>query len=267
VSRENGRQKTEVSDFLECVMTVTGVVDVVRQLLADRPSFHLSGTARWDALPGTLEAIRKSVRVGDVTLEVGAGVSTVVFAAAGAQHTAVSPDPSEHQLIRNYCRKIGVDDSQLKFIVGLSGDILPSHLTRERTLDAALVDGAHSFPLPIVDWYYVSRALKVGGKLLLDDIPVPAVGPVFRHMTLEPSWRLEGIFDNRAAEFTLLALPAVGDNWLAQPFNDKYPDYSFAGIPRSIRLRTAYHLRCLRSATSRRYPALRRIYKSYLGPK
>jgi Methyltransferase domain len=242
-------------------MTITSAVDVVRRILTDKPSFHLSGAARWDALPGTLEAIRKSVRVSDVTLEVGAGVSTVVFAAAGAQHTAVSPDPSEHQLIRNYCRRIGVDDGRLKFIVGLSDDILPSYLTRERTLDVALIDGAHSFPVPIVDWYYVSRALKVGGKLLLDDIPVPAVAPAFRHMTLEPGWRLEGIFDSRAAEFTLLAAPTLRDDWLAQPFNGKYPDYSFAGIPRSVRLRAIYHMRCLRSATGRRYPALRHIYK------
>lgn len=244
-------------------MTITDRLDVVQRLLADRPSFHLSGTVRWDALPGTLEAVRRTVRPGDVTLEVGAGVSTVVFAAAGAQHTAVSPDPSEHQLIREYLRKIGIDDSHLEFVVGLSDDVLPSRLTRERTLDVALVDGAHSFPHPIVDWYYVSRVLKVGGKLLLDDVPVPAVKPVFRHMSLEPGWRLDGIFDNRAAQFTLLEEPAsAGDDWLDQPYNAGYPDYSFAGVPSRLRLQAAYQVQSVRVALGRRYPTLRRIYKS-----
>lgn len=243
-------------------MTITRELDIVQRLLADRPAFHLDGTWRWDALPGTLHAVRRLVRPGDVTFEVGTGVSTVVFAAAGARHTAVSPDPTEHQLIRDYCRKIGVDDSRLEFLVGFSDDVLPSHLTRERTLDVALVDGAHSFPFPIIDWHYVARALKIGGKLLLDDVPIPAVKPTFRHMTLESGWRLDGIFDNRAAEFTLLREPVKGDEWLDQPFNGGYPDYSFASIPSRVLLRSEYRMRDMRSAIGRRFPALRQFYKS-----
>jgi hypothetical protein len=242
-------------------MTTTAVPDIVQRVLADKPSFHKSGTARWDALPETLEAVRSCTRSGDVTLEVGVGVSTVVFAAAGARHTAVSPDPTEHELVREYCRRTGVDDSYLEFVVGLSDDVLPSLLSRDRTLDVALVDGAHSFPIPIIDWYYVARALKVGGKLLLDDIPVPAVGQVFRHMQLEPNWRLDGIFDNRAAAFTMLTAPEVADDWLHQPFNASYPDYSFVAMPRRVQLRAGYQLRDMRRTLGKRYPALRSLYK------
>ena len=248
-------------------MTITHDPNIVQQLLADKPAFHKGGTWRWDALPGTLEAVRRSVRPGNVTLEVGTGVSTVVFVAAGARHTAVSPDPTEHQLIRDYCKKIGVDDSNLEFLVGLSDDVLPSHLTSERTLDVALVDGAHSFPFPVIDWHYVARALKVGGKLLLDDVPVPAVRPVFRHMTLESGWRLDAIFDNRAAEFTLLREPAPGDEWMDQPFNREYPDYSFASPPSRMRLSAEYRAQNMRSALGRRFPALRQFYKSRFKPE
>jgi predicted O-methyltransferase YrrM len=246
-------------------MTTTAVRDVVQRVLDDKPSFHRSGTARWDALPETLAAVSQSARPGNVTLEVGVGVSTVVFAAAGARHTAISPDPSEHELVREYCRKIGVDDSQLEFVGGLSDDVLPSLLSRERTLDVALVDGAHSFPIPVVDWYYVTRALKVGGKLLLDDIPVPVVAQVFRHMRLEPNWRLDGIFDDRAAAFTLLAEPAANDDWLHQPYNAGYPDYSFVSVPRRLQLRTGYRLRDMRRAVGQRYPGLRRMYQRQAG--
>jgi hypothetical protein len=242
-------------------MTTTAVPDIVHRVLADKPSFHKLGTARWDALPQTLEAVRKATRPGDTTLEVGVGVSTVVFTAAGAHHTAISMDPSEHDLVRKYCRQIGVDDSQLEFVVGLSDDVLPSLLSRERTLDVALVDGAHSFPLPIVDWHYVARALKVGGRLLLDDIPVPVVAQVFRHMKLEPNWQLDGIFDNRAAAFTLLAEPDANDDWLNQPYNASYPDYGFVSMPRRAQLRAGYRLRDMRRTLGRRYPALRRMYQ------
>lgn len=36
-------------------MTITGgALNIVQRLLTDRPSFHLSGEVRWDALPETL---------------------------------------------------------------------------------------------------------------------------------------------------------------------------------------------------------------------
>jgi hypothetical protein len=77
-------------------MTTAGTLDIVTRILADKPSFHLSGAARWDALPQTLEAIARSAGLGDSTLEVGVGVSTAVFAASGASYTAISPDATEH---------------------------------------------------------------------------------------------------------------------------------------------------------------------------
>lgn len=244
-------------------MATISTLSVVQQMLADKPSFHESGEARWDALPETLRAIQRIVKPGAVTFEVGAGVSTVVFAAAGARHTAVSPDPAEHELIRQYCKKIGVDDSQLEFIVGKSDDVVPTHLSHERTLDVAFVDGSHSFPLPVIDWHYAARALKVGGKMLLDDIPIPAVAPIFRHMRLEPAWRLDGIFDHRSAEFTLVAEPPIAGalDWQVQPFNVDYPVYDFEHIPTRIWLCADYRLRKTRRAVGRRFPALRQYYR------
>jgi hypothetical protein len=247
-------------------MAITSALGVVQQVLADKPSFHRSGEERWDALPGTLTAIQRMVKPGAVTFEVGAGVSTVVFAAAGARHTALSPDPVEHELIRQYCKKIGVDDSRLEFIVGRSDDVVPTNFSHERTLDVTFVDGSHSFPLPIIDWYYVARALKIGGKMLLDDIPIPAVTPIFRHMRLEPAWRLDGIYDHRAAEFTLLSEPSLAGalDWQEQPFNVNYPDYGFADIATRTWLLADYKLYKTRRAMGNRFPALRQFYRDRL---
>lgn len=242
-------------------MTVSDGLDIVQRLLSDKPSFHLGGEARWDAMPGTLEAIRNFARPGYSTFEVGVGVSTVVFAASGANHTAVSPDLAEHQRVLDYCQKNGIDDTRLRFVVGLWDDVLPSLLGRDRTLDMAFIDGAHSFPMPIVDWYYVTRSLKIGGKLLMDDIPIPAAGQLFRHMKLEPNWRLDGIFDDRAAAFTLVAAPKPHDDWISQPFNRRYPDFSFADLPERLRMETVYRLKDLRHRAGQRYPGLRRVYK------
>jgi hypothetical protein len=207
-------------------------------LLRDRPVFHAGGTARWDALPGLLRVIQRAVREGHRTLETGCGASTVVFAAQGAHHTAISVDAGEHQRVRAYLREIGVDDSRLTTIVGWSDAVLPTLCTGERTLDVALIDGAHAFPYPAVDWHYISRMLKAGGVLLFDDIPIPASACVFRFMESDPHWRLNEILDNHAAAFTLIRVPVVqtGEltDWTKQPFNDSW-DYSFA--PLSYRLR------------------------------
>jgi hypothetical protein len=242
---------------------VTGAkaTNTVQHLLGDRPHFHLGDEARWGALPGRLEAIRQVVREGDTTLEVRVGVSTVVFAACCARHTATSPDTGEHERVRTYCRRIGVDDSRLTFSVGLSEDVLPTLLGRERTLDVALIDRAHSFPAAVIDWYYATRSLKVGGKLPMDDIPAPAITQVLRHMRLEPNWRLDRICDSRAAPLTMLALPKAEDDWFDQPFNWGYPDFSFVRMPQRMRRRAAFRFGQFRHAVGEQRPGLRRLYK------
>jgi hypothetical protein len=237
-------------------------MDVVNKLLRDRPTFHKKGTSRWDSLPGTLRAIQQSVRDGNRTLETGCGASTVVFAAQGARHTVLSPDPEEHEHVRKYLKQIGVDDSRLISIVGLSDLVLPD-LCTERVLDVALIDGAHSFPYPAIDWHYISRALKIGGKLIIDDIPIPATAYVFRFMQSDPAWRLDAILDDRAAAFTLIDEPPPEDYTL-QPFNWR-PDYGFAPLPTRARLRLASDITRFRQLVGSRYPSLRRAWRQLSG--
>jgi hypothetical protein len=229
-------------------------VDVVTRILEDRPIFHEGGKTRWDSLPGTLRAIKEFVRPGDRTLETGVGASTVVFASGGAVHTAISPSADEHERVSAYCRSIGVDDSNVTFVVGCSDDVLPTY-PAERVLDAAFIDGAHSFPYPAIDWYYVFRSLKIGGRLLLDDIPVPAVASVFHFMQSEPNWRLDSIHDQRTALFTLVS-EAAPEDWTLQPFNRRL-DFAFAPFPDRVRLHTAEYVRELRQYLSRRHPKVR----------
>jgi precorrin-6B methylase 2 len=244
------------------LMTPTAAdLDIVERLLTDQPSFHMGGSARWASLPETLAAIHASVRPGDMTLETGVGASTVVFAAAGATHTAISPDGREHKLVREYCRRIGVDDSRLTFIAECSEDVLPSLLSRKRTIDAAFIDGAHSFPFPEVDWCYITRSLKLGARLILDDITIPSVEPVFRHMSLESNWRSDGVLDDRGAAFTLLGPPRPDDFWPAQRMNAGYPDFSFAAPPKRARLAAEHRVSAARRSAARRSPALAHAYR------
>ena len=68
---------------------------------------------------------RDELREGMATLETGSGASTIVFAAAGTEHVAVTPDPDEEARIRAACRELGVSSERVSFEIGFSHDVLP----------------------------------------------------------------------------------------------------------------------------------------------
>jgi predicted O-methyltransferase YrrM len=237
-------------------------INIVDVLQRDRPSFHVGGTRCWNALPESLQTLQACAVEGARTLETGCGASTVVFAAQGADHTVISPDGREHRLVRAYCRSIGIDVGRVSFIDASSDDVLPSLITG-RELDFAFIDGAHSFPYPVVDFHYISRSLKVGGQILVDDIAIPAVAPVFRFMNQEANWRLDRIVDDRAALFSLIELPPPED-YVLQAFN-RHLDYSFAPLSSRIRISATDQVRAWRRTASERFPRLHRSWKSISG--
>ena len=236
--------------------------EVVDLLVRKRPSFHLGG-AVWNALPQTLGLIARHVKAGDRTLETGAGASTVVFAATDARHTAISPIADEHERIRAWCADHGITDAGVTFVVGSSDRVLPP--MEGAVLDAAFIDGKHSFPHPVVDWHYVTTALRVGGVLLVDDLPIPAVTPVVRHMLGDPAWELLELADNRAGVFRKLAEPEAGDDWEAQPYNRGYPDFGFLPLQERLPLEARHAVRQGRRELGERVPALRKAWRRVAG--
>ncbi len=139
------------------------------------PSLHDSpdywGLA-WDAL-AWLEA---NVQEGMSTLETGAGASTMVFAARGARHHVITPDAEEERRIRAACEERGIDASGITFHIGRSHEVLPDLEVPE--LDLVLVDGAHGFPYPILDWWHLAPRLATGGRMLLDDAYLPGIAAI-----------------------------------------------------------------------------------------
>jgi hypothetical protein len=176
----------------------------------------------------------------------------VIFAAQGAHHTAISLHAAEHKRVRDYMNKIGVDDNRLVFIVGSSDVVLPT-LCIDRFVDLGLIDGAHGFPYPTVDWHYITRSLKIGGRVVLDDVQIPTVTYLFRYMRSDPNWQLDAILDERAAAFTLNREPPTGEYWALQPLNKRF-DYGFVSLPARVRL-------ILRSELESRYPNLLRAWR------
>ena len=237
---------------------------IVDKLVADEPVFHSGGTRVWNAMTGTMALIARYVQPGHRTLETGAGASTVVFVAAGAEHLAISPFGDEHRRIVEYAESLSINTSKLRFAEGSSTDVLPA-LPADDRYDVAFIDGMHSFPAPVVDFHYVDRVLKLGGLLLLDDVPIPAVGVVNRFLESSPDWEPVALVDDRAAVFRKLAEADREDNWRQQPFNKRYPDFSHLPLrraPHRIKLEAAERLPAVKRELGRRFPALKQAWVS-----
>jgi predicted O-methyltransferase YrrM len=191
---------------------------VVELLASAEPAFHHDGERDqvWSARRETLAYLASVTGPQDRTVETGAGASTVVFAASGALHTAISPQAREHRAVERWCAAHAISTQRVTFVEGYSEQVLPDWYP-ERPLDVAFVDGKHSFPYPILDWHYIGDSLGVGGLLVLDDVRAPAVEVLCRVMLADADgWRLEASLDGEAAAFRRLAEAPPGDAWQQQ---------------------------------------------------
>ena len=152
------------------------------------PGLHGEGNEFWGLAWPALEWLEREVRPGMATLETGAGSSTLAFAAGGADHVTITPDPGEEQRIRAQADRFGIDHSRVRFELGPSHEVLPRLDARQ--LDLVLIDGAHGFPYPVLDWWYAAPHLKVGGQMLIDDAYMPPVAALVDALRVQPGWEI-----------------------------------------------------------------------------
>ena len=85
-----------------------------------------------------------------------------------------------------------------------------------------LIDGAHRFPMPIVDWFYTAPHIKEGGWLLVDDAFLGSVNVLVSFLRSHPSWSLEDVFGGRTACFVKLAQMEEMYDWIDSPFDSRW---------------------------------------------
>jgi hypothetical protein len=175
---------------------------ITSALRAAPPGLH-GADEYWGLAWAALEWLETNVQEGWSTLETGSGASTIVLAAAGARHEAVTPDAAEEARIRGRCAELGVDASGVTFRIGPSHDVLARW--EPRPLDLVLVDGAHGFPYPILDWWHVAPHVRTGGTVLLDDAYLPAVAAIVDFAHASDAWRVEDAVSFRTARLTKLS--------------------------------------------------------------
>ena len=181
------------------------------QLRRDPPGLHAGGSEYWGLAWDALAWLEREVRPGTATLETGSGASTLVFAAGGADHVSVTPAADEEDRFRAECQRRGIDGSRVSFRIGLSHEVLPA--LEPRALDLVLIDGAHGFPYPVLDWWHVASRLKVGGRLLVDDAYMPPVRALVDGLRAQPQWEVEPAASFRTAVVRKVAEGLPSFDW------------------------------------------------------
>lgn len=138
------------------------------------------------------------------TLEVGCayGLSSLRICSAtrhrkGASHTIIDPFQNVHwdgAGIRNL-EKMGIDFFNLIEIK--SEFALPQLLEQhEAQLDFIFIDGWHTFDHTMLDCFYATRLLRIGGVLAIDDVSFPSVRRVVDYLKNYPCYEEHGSVGN-----------------------------------------------------------------------
>jgi Methyltransferase domain len=187
------------------MMSLPNADELISNLLAKRPILHDDYAGRlvdFGIDPRLVRFLRAAITPSCRTIETGSGISTLVFLILGAKHTAVSPDAGEPKRIGTYCQAHGIPIENYSPITGFSENVLPG-LTIDVPVDVALVDGSHSFPLPCIDWFYLTRALRKGGTMILDDINLWSGKIIADFLDADDAWEMV-VRNDRFAGYRLL---------------------------------------------------------------
>jgi predicted O-methyltransferase YrrM len=222
------------------------------RLIQHPPNLHFdrkfNGLTSWGIQPSFLQSLAKLIVPDSLTLETGSGLSTICFAILGCKHICISPDADEHQRIRRYCEDRQIPMERLRFIVERSNANLPTLDLDGRQLDFALIDGAHAFPQPVIDYFYINERLKVGGLLAVDDLTISSVGMLHVFLRTEDAYELVSIDSMKTALYRKVRATEYPRDWKSQNMNRRYPDFSFLPLVRRVR------------RAARQVPGLQRIY-------
>ena len=197
---------------------------LVEQVLADPPVVHpMEGGVPeprmgvWSTEASCYRFLADRCPPGTRTLETGSGLSTVLFAALGADHICCTAGQEEADRVLAHCASRGIDSSGLRFEVGSSHRTLPPLEAAGVERDLVLIDWSHAFPLPEVDWFYGAALLCRGGVLVVDDLTLPAVAVLARFLERDPRWQaLAGSSKWQAWERRTSG--TLSEDWTEQPF-------------------------------------------------
>ena len=153
--------------------------------------------------------------------ETGTGKSTLLFSHLSRRHTVFTlDDAGAGDSLAAVRASPLLAPAGVEFVVGPSQRTLPAHRF-EGSLDLVLIDGAHAFPFPHLDYYFLYPHVAPDGLLVLDDVHVRSVNDLFRFLCAEEMFELLEV-EHTTAFFRRTAhavFDPYADGWWLQRYN------------------------------------------------
>lgn len=180
-----------------------------------RPPIVHGGRTTWGVSPELCRFLDATLSPQSVTLETGAGLSTLVILRRGvARLISIVPYEAEFEAIRVYCAAVGIATAPWQPVTASSLDWLPGATLP--ALDLVLIDGSHAFPAPFIDWCYTAEWLKVGGLVVVDDLQLAPPRILADFLRADERWD-EVQRDHRFAVYRKRVHPIRDErDWLGQ---------------------------------------------------
>ena len=190
------------------------MIDIIELILKEKPKFQVKSgintsvksteqlffkstsgidTSKMERAAYTIDkSIMKYIRDNSadlVSLETGGGNSTLIFGQQSKKHYSINPDKIACKLIKEFLLNHNIE-SNINFIEQASEVALPNigDIIENQSIDICLIDGNHSFPAPIIDWFYIDPLLKQNAILIIDDFKIKAVGMLIKFLIEDTSY-------------------------------------------------------------------------------
>jgi len=209
---------------------------LLAQLAQDKPLFHHLdeegvrraalvgatlplGDVSMAVPPSVLRWIADHLTEDMVTIETGAGHTTVLFAAAAKHHFCYTVSQLEADRIRAYLERVGVSNEKLTVVLGSTDDTLP-RLQAETIVDFAYIDGCHGYPYPALDWLYIDKHLRLGGILGMDNAELRPVREHCEFLEENGAYRrIARLSDGYFVRCYEKVMMAPDREWVDQPYS------------------------------------------------
>lgn len=153
-----------------------------------------------------------------VIVETGAGNSTIVFLLSDPKEViSICPDRKLFERIETYCNTMGFPLSSMRAINGYSQIELPKLVEKNQECDFALIDGAHGWPMVMVDFCFVNAMLRQGGVLLIDDTQLYSVRELVNLLREQEGFRVL-----REMKKSIFFVKETSDRWLPEWASQPY---------------------------------------------
>lgn len=161
-----------------------------------RPLTVNMNRAEGDLIMRAFEAVKP-----DVSLEVGFAYGVSALFACSALDRNAKPsrhivvDPCQSSLYEGI-GQLNIEragfDRFVELIEEPSETALPRLLLAGTRVQAAIIDGWHTFDHALVDFFYVNKMLEPGGVVIFDDVNMPAIARLLAHVMTYPIY---SVFD------------------------------------------------------------------------